>query len=495
MTTSNVLVLGATGYIGGRLVPRLLAEHHGVRCLVRSPKKLAGKTWNNVEIVQGDVLRPETLDQAFQGIDVVFYLIHSMTGGDKQFERNDRTAAENVAQAASHSSVKRIIYLGGLGDRNSKQSPHLRSRHEVGDILRTSKIPVTELRAGIIIGPGSASFEMIHHLVNRLPIMICPRWVNVKTQPIGIDDVLNYLVESVNNEATKGEMIDIGAPEILSFKEMMLTVARVLKLKRWIIPVPVLTPRLSSYWMNLITPIPVSLARILIESSRYETICENKKAKELFSFTPASFDETVKRALEKTQTGDLETKWTAASAPVTEPDIDPSHLLTEKQVVEVETSPENVFRVVSSIGGNNGWLFANWLWRFRGFLDKQIGGVGLRRGRRHATEIGIGEALDFWRVEDVQPGKRLLLRAEMKLPGRAWLEFNLKQTGPMRTTLTQTAKYYPKGLLGLLYWYLLYPVHRILFRGLANRIAKICTIYIRNKNDLSPQLVNNQPTK
>jgi uncharacterized protein YbjT (DUF2867 family) len=469
---AKILVLGATGYIGGLLVPRLLLKGHHVHCLVRSPKKLAVKNWKNVEISQGDVLKPETFGTAFENADVLFYLIHSMMGGKNQFEYDDRVAAENVARAVRHSSVKQIIYLGGLGDRSKTRSPHLRSRHEVGDILRTSGIPVTEFRAGIIIGAGSASFEMIHHLVNRLPIMICPQWVNVKTQPIGIDDVLNYLVESVNNHAAKGEIIDIGTPEILSYKEMMLAVARVLQLKRFIIPVPVLTPKLSSYWMNFITPIPVSLARNLIESLRSETICENKKADQLFSFKPATFEEIITRALERTQAGDLETKWTAASAPVTEPDIDPSHLLTERQIIDVETSPQNVFRVVSSMGGNNGWLFANWLWRFRGFLDKQIGGVGLRRGRRHATEIGIGEALDFWRVEDVQPGERLLLRAEMKLPGRAWLEYILKETGTARTTLIQTAKYYPKGLLGLLYWYFLYPLHSIMFRGLVNEIAK-----------------------
>lgn len=469
---AKVLVLGATGYIGGRLVPRLLLHGHHVHCLVRSPKKLAGKNWKNVEIIQGDVLKPETFGEAFEGVDVVFYLIHSMMGGKTEFEYEDRVAAENVAHAARLSSVKQIIYLGGLGERNTTRSAHLRSRHEVGDILRTSGIPVTEFRAGIIIGPGSASFEMIHHLVNRLPIMICPQWVNVKTQPIGVDDVLSYLVECVNNHAAKGEIIDIGTPEILTYKEMMLAVARVLQLKRFIFPVPVLTPKLSSYWMNFITPIPVSLARNLIESLRSETICENKKANELFSFQPATFEETVTRALERTQAGDLETKWTAASAPITEPDIDPSHLLTEKQMIDVETSSQNVFQVVSSIGGNNGWLFANWLWRIRGFLDKQIGGVGLRRGRRHATEIGIGEALDFWRVEDVKPGERLLLRAEMKLPGRAWLEYIVKQTGTARTTLIQTAKYYPKGLLGLLYWFGLYPLHSIMFRGLVNEIAK-----------------------
>lgn len=472
---SNVLVLGATGYIGGRLIPLLLSSGHQVRCLVRSPRKLSGKSWHNVEVLAGDVLRPDTFGRAFERIDILIYLIHSMTGDERQFEHTDRMAAENVAQAARQFGVKRILYLGGLGKRNASQSPHLRSRHEVADILRRSGVPVTELRAGVIIGAGSASFEMIHHLVNRLPVMICPRWVKVKTQPIGIDDVLQYLAESVDNESTTGQIIDIGAPDILSYKEMMLGVARALKLKRWIFPVPVLTPRLSSYWMNLITPIPVALARSLIESLRSETVCENDRAKELFSFKPASFEETVRRALEKTQAGDVETKWTAASAPLLESEIDPSHLLTNKQVEQVAASPERVFSTLTSLGGANGWLYANWLWRLRGFLDKQIGGVGLRRGRRHATEITIGEALDFWRVEDVEPGRRLLLRAEMKVPGKAWLEYVLEPAGPQITTLTQTARYYPKGLLGLLYWYALYPIHRLIFRGLAHRIAGIST--------------------
>ncbi len=468
---ASILVLGASGYIGGRLVPRLLRQGHHVRCLVRSPEKIAARGWSQVEILKGDVLRPESFGRAFDRIDLIFYLVHSMTGAEKQFERFDRIAAENVAIAAQRCEVKRIVYLGGLGEKSEKQSPHLRSRREVGDILRTSGVPVTEFRAAVIIGPGSASFEMMHHLVNRLPLMICPRWVNVKTQPIGIDDVLTYLVESVENEATTGQTIDIGAPEVLTYKEMMLAVAKALKLKRYIFPVPVLTPRLSSYWMNLITPIPISLARSLIESLRYETVCENRKALDLFSFTPMHFEETLKRALEKTQSGDLETKWTAASAPVSEPDIDPSHLLTEKQTVEVATPGENLFRAVASLGGENGWLYANWLWRFRGFLDKQIGGVGLRRGRRHASEIAVGEALDFWRVEDVQPGHRLLLRAEMKVPGRAWLEYEVEQLGDARSRLIQTAKYYPKGLKGLCYWFLLYPIHRLMFRGLAHAIA------------------------
>jgi uncharacterized protein YbjT (DUF2867 family) len=473
---ASILVLGATGYIGGRLVPRLLAEGHSVRCLVRSPEKIAGKkAWSQVEILKGDVLHPESFGKTFEGIDLLFYLIHSMTGTGEQFERIDKTAAENVAMAAREHGIKRIVYLGGLGERSEKQSPHLRSRQQVGDILRTSGIPVTEFRAAVIIGSGSASFEMMHHLVNRLPIMICPRWVNVKTQPIGIDDVLTYLVESVNNTASAGQTIDIGAPEILTYKEMMLAVAKALKLKRYILPVPVLTPKLSSYWMNLITPIPISLARSLIESLRYETVCENRIALDLFTIKPTPFAETLKRALEKTQAGDLETKWTGASAPVSESDIDPSHLLSEKQIVEVATTGENLFRVITSVGGENGWFYANWLWRLRGFLDKQLGGVGLRRGRRHASDLAIGEALDFWRVEDVQPGKRLLLRAEMKVAGRAWLEYEVEPLGPGRSRLIQTAKFYPKGLKGLLYWFLLYPIHRVIFRGLAHAIASKAT--------------------
>jgi uncharacterized protein YbjT (DUF2867 family) len=447
-----------------------------VRCLVRSPKKIASRQWDSVEVVPGDVLQSETIGKAFEGIDLVFYLVHSMSGRKNEFEHQDRIAAENVGFAARQSGVQRIIYLGGLGEKSRTLSPHLRSRHEVGDILRNSGVPVTELRASVIIGPGSASFEMIHHLVNRLPIMICPRWVNVKTQPIGIDDVLRYLSETVENEATTGKIIDIGSPEILTYREMMLAVAEDLKLSRWIIPVPFLTPKLSSYWMNLITPIPVSLAQNLIESLRSETICENNVALQLFSFTPMNFREAVRRALEKTQEGDLETKWTAASAPVVEADIDPSHMLTEEQVLNVPSSAENLFRVVSSLGGKNGWLFGNWLWRLRGFLDKQLGGVGLRRGRRHATQIAVGEALDFWRVEDIEPGRRLLLRAEMKVPGRAWLEYRISPAENGHSRFVQTARFYPRGLPGLFYWALLYPIHRIMFRGMARAIAQQATL-------------------
>ena len=472
---AKILVLGATGYIGGRLVPRLIARKHQVRCLVRLPRKIASRQWDSVEVVQGDVLQPETYGKAFEGIDLVFYLVHSMSGKNNKFEHQDRIAAENVSLAARESGVKRIIYLGGLGDKSQTQSPHLRSRHEVGDILRGSGVPVTELRASVIIGPGSASFEMIHHLVNRLPVMVCPRWVNVKTQPIGIDDVLRYLADSVENEATTGKIIDIGSPQILSYREMMLAVAQELKLKRWIIPVPFLTPKLSSYWMNFITPIPVSLARNLIESLRSETICENAVALNLFSFTPMNFVEAVRRALKKTKEGDLETKWTAASAPVVEADIDPSHMLTERQVLEVASPAENLYRIITSLGGESGWLFGNWLWRLRGFLDKQIGGVGLRRGRRHATEIAVGEALDFWRVEDIEPGRRLLLRAEMKVPGRAWLEYRIDPANNGRSRLIQTARFYPRGLAGLFYWFLLYPIHRIMFRGMAQAIAQKAT--------------------
>jgi hypothetical protein len=301
-------------------------------------------------------------------------------------------------------------------------------------------------------------------------------------------------VESVSNENTTGQTIDIGSPNILTYKQMMLGVAKELNLKRWIFPVPVLTPKLSSYWMNLITPIPVGLARSLIESLRSETVCENQKGAELFSFHPAGFAETVRRALEKTQAGDVETKWTAASAPYVESEIDPSHLLTDKQVVQMAVPPERVFRVICSLGGENGWFYANWLWRLRGFLDKQIGGVGLRRGRRHAMELASGEALDFWRVEEVEPGRRLLLRAEMKLPGKAWLEYVLESADASRTTLIQTARYYPKGLLGLFYWFALYPMHRVIFRGLSRSIV-VRALQSGTPQDASGMLLRTQKLK
>lgn len=469
----TILILGATGYIGGRLVPRLRKHGHRVRCLVRDRKKAEGRGWDDVELVEGDVLKPETLATAFQGIDIVYYLVHSMNAGEKKFEEQDRAAARNVTEACNRAGVRRIVYLGGLGKRTgTSQSPHLRSRHEVGDILRSGLAAVTEFRAAVVVGSGSASFEMMHHLVNRLPVMICPRWVMIRTQPIGVEDVLRYLEECVEKPETAGRMLDIGGLEALTYKDMMLRLAGELGLKRWVLPVPVLTPRLSSYWVNLITPIPTSLARSLIESLRHETICENKEVDTLFSFRPMTFEQAVQQALEKVLAHDVETKWTSASMPVEQSDPDPSHFQTDRRVLEVQAPAERLFRTISSIGGDRGWYYADWLWKLRGFIDKQIGGVGLRRGRRHPTDLRPGDALDFWRVEEFEPGRRLLLRAEMKVWGRAWLEFVAEDLGPDHSRLLQVATYYPKGLIGLLYWFGIYPLHSTVFRGLARNIAR-----------------------
>jgi hypothetical protein len=331
---------------------------------------------------------------------------------------------------------------------------------------------VTEFRAAVIVGSGSASFEMVHHLVNRLPVMITPRWVNVRTQPLAIADLLSYLLAAVENEQAAGKIIDIGGPEILSYREMMRTVARVLGLRRVVIPVPVLTPRLSSYWVNLVTPIPFSLARSLVESVRSETIVENDLASKIFDIRPMPFEEAVRRALRNVQAFAVETTWTSAGSLPAQQPLDPSHLRIDERQAESRASVSALFNVVTSIGGDNGWYYANTLWRIRGFVDQQIGGVGLRRGRRHPTQLQVGEALDFWRVEELVEGEKLLLNAEMRVWGRAWLEFRTEALPNGGSRLTQTARYYPRGVFGLLYWYGIYPLHVFVFRGMARAIAR-----------------------
>jgi len=469
----QILVLGSTGYVGGRLMPRLLKADHHVRCLVRDRRKAASREWaGKVEIIEGDVLSPDSVSEAMQGIDAVYYLIHSMAAGLAEFEKLDRDAALNVAEAAAACGVKQIIYLGGLGTPDADLSPHLRSRHEVGAILREGPVPVTEFRAAVIVGSGSLSFEMIHHLVNRLPVMICPKWVYTRTQPIGIRDVLRYLVESLGNPSCERETFDIGGPEVMSYGDMMMSVARLLELKRKLIPVPLLTPRLSSYWINLVTPLRTSTAKALIDSLRHETVCKNSHARQVFPFQPVSFNEAARLALGRYQEGNIETAWTDAGTNVLYDAYDESHLRLDRREILVKAPPETVFGIVSSIGGDNGWYHADWLWKLRGFIDKQLGGVGLRRGRRHPTLLRVGDALDFWRVADFQPGEKLLLRAEMRVWGEAWLEFEVEKASETGTRLLQTARYYPRGLWGFLYWYLVFPVHVFVFRGLMSAIAR-----------------------
>jgi uncharacterized protein YbjT (DUF2867 family) len=471
MKTQRVLVIGATGYVGSRLVPCLLREGHHVTCLVRMRKKLMNRPWcNRIQIHEGDALRPDSVEDILENQDIVYYLVHSMATSTGDFAELDRLAAANTGKAARNSGVKRIIYLGGLGRRQEHQSLHLKSRHEVGDVLRQSGVPVTEFRAAVIIGAGSLSFEMVHHLANRLPLMICPRWVITRTQPISIDDVTSYLVVALDQPQSVDKIIDIGGPEILTYRDMMLVVARVLGLHRWLIKVPVLTPRLSSYWVGLVTPIPINPARALIEGLRHETICENDDALRLFDIRPKSFEAAVRQALAPVLPE-------GETAPGIEPEsviarIEPSHILIDQRIVEVKAPAGRVFKIISAIGGNNGWYFANVLWKTRGLLDELIGGVGLRRGRRSQEDIAIGDSVDFWRVDELDAGRRILLRAEMKVPGKAWLEFDVKPTGPNSCVLTQIARFYPRGVLGLAYWYGVYPVHVLVFRGLIRAIMK-----------------------
>jgi uncharacterized protein YbjT (DUF2867 family) len=423
-----------------------------------------------VEIREGDVLNADSLKGLMESQDVLYYLVHSMATAQGYFAELDRRAAANTGQAAAAAGVARIVYLGGLGRRTEPQSLHLRSRHEVGDVLRSSGVPVTEFRAGVIIGAGSFSFEMIHHLANRLPFMICPRWVITRTQPIGLDDVISYLVAALTKPESVDRIIDIGGPQVLTYRDMMLTVARVLGLHRWLVKVPILTPRLSSYWVGLVTPVPVKPARALIEGLRHETVCENDDALHMFDVKPMSFESAVQKALGAVL---KEAQPNADQVGRSIMDrIEPSHLLIDQRQREVNAATGEVFRVVSSVGGNNGWYYADWLWKLRGLMDELVGGVGLRRGRRDASDITVGEALDFWRVEELDRGRRILLRAEMKVPGIAWLEFEVSPIDEQSCKLTQTARFYPRGLPGIIYWYGVYPLHALVFRGLIRSIAK-----------------------
>ncbi len=471
----NILVLGGSGYVGNALIPRLLEDHHSVRSMSRSGSADLPEI---VRVHQGNILEKDSCREAFDNIDVVYYLIHSMASGKGKFESLDRTAAQNTADLAREAGVKRIIYLGGLGEKSEKQSPHLRSRHEVGDILRSSDIPVTEFRAAILVGSGSISFEMIHHLVNRLPLMICPRWVNINTQPIATSDAIEYLATCLDYESTAGEIIDIGGPDILTYREMMLTVARVLGLRRYLIQVPVLTPRLSSYWVNFVTPINTAVAQSLIESLRSETVCHNTKADDVFPIQPMSFEQAVRHALHNftLRSGDA---WPRGSEYPEPFETDKSHLLTDTRTLDAAVPASQLFSVVEAIGGERGWYFADSLWTIRGFIDKLLGGIGMRRGRPDPISMHKGDKVDFWEVIDVQPGTRILLFAEMKAFGTAWLEFRVRSGDGKNSTLTQTAYFYPKGLTGHVYWYGIYPIHVIVFKGMAQAIVKYALRYTR----------------
>lgn len=474
-----VLVTGATGYIGGRLVPRLDGAGYRVRCLVRDASRVQGRVWRDeVEIVEGDVMRPESLAKALSGVAVAFYLIHSL-GAGADFPERDVEAAKSFGRAAREAGVARIIYLGGLGESGEALSEHLRSRHATGDALREAGVPVTEFRAGVIVGSGSLSFEMIRYLTERVPMMICPRWVYTRVQPIAIRNVLDYLLAALEEPASTGEVIEIGGADVVTYGEMLMAYAEVRGLRRWLLPVPALTPRLSSYWVHLVTPIPAMIARPLIDGLRNEIVVRDDRAGVLFpTIEPLDYRTAVRLALEKLEGGDVETTWSDAlstnrrqTAPVTLTTRE--GMILEQRQRLVAASAESVFRAFTSLGGKRGWLYMNWAWRIRGVIDRLCGGVGMRRGRRDAHTVRVGDALDFWRVEAVEPNHLLRLRAEMTVPGKAWLEFEVREAagGAERSLLSQTAVFAPKGLVGLAYWYLLYPAHALIFRGLIRQIA------------------------
>jgi len=467
----TILLTGATGYIGRRLEKTLREQDNlHLRLLVRNARKLTEKTRQHAEIIEGDSFSPSTLQHALTGVDTAFYLIHSM-GANRDFSRLDRQSAENFHKACLEQGVKKIIYLGGLGLRESA-SPHLASRMETGDILsrRPDRIRTIWFRAGVIIGSGSTSFEIIRHLVEKLPVMTTPRWVNTMTQPIGIDDVVAYLSSALTLDPPENLVVDIGAPPI-SFKEMMQQTAEVMKLRRWIIPVPFLTPKLSSYWLTLMTPVPFRVGSALVEGLKSETLVQNDHARLFFpAIQPQPFPNAVEQALNELEHDLVLSRWCDSSGgavcDITDAATPADSIFRDVRTIPLGGIPaERVFAAITSLGGTTGWFSHALLWRARGWIDKALGGYGLNRGRRMRGELRIGDAVDFWKVSDIVPGKRLLLLAQMRLPGKAWLEFDLQND-----TLVQTAHFIPHGLLGRLYWYAVLPFHHFVFTDLCNNI-------------------------
>lgn len=478
-----ILVLGATGYVGGRLVPRLLEKGYRVRAAGRSIEKLRKRSWashSGVELVQADVQDEHLIRQVAEGCSSAYYLVHSMLVGVKDFAQTDVKAARQMRQAAEEAGLSRIIYLGGLGETSSDLSKHLRSRAEVGAVLSAGSVPVTTLRAAMIIGSGSASFEILRYLVERLPVMITPSWVNTKSQPIAIRDVIEYLVACLECDQTAGRALDIGGRDIVTYHELMDIFAREAGLpRRWVVPVPVLTPRLSSGWIHLVTPVPASIARPLVEGLCNEVVCQSDEIHRLIPLDVLGCDEAIRLALRRVHERAVATHWAdagqaphAALAQRGDPEWSGGTIFEDIRVRNVDASVEEVWAVIRRIGGETGWYQGNWLWVIRGMIDKLIGGVGLRRGRRHPIEIEDGDALDFWRVIRVEENRQLLLAAEMKLPGQATLEFRVENNDEGKTRLLQSARFRPRGLWGLIYWWAVCPLHAYIFGGMIARIAR-----------------------
>jgi uncharacterized protein YbjT (DUF2867 family) len=472
-TRDLVGVVGASGYVGGRLWRALVRTGHRVRCLARTPAHLAPHVPEGVEIVAGDCLDEASLLPALAGVHTAFYLVHSM-GATEDFEERDRAAASTFARAAARCGVRHIVYLGGLGEDSTTLSPHLRSRHETGRLLAATGVPVTEFRASIILGSGSLSYDLIRTLVERLPVMLCPRWVWTKAQPIAIEDVIAYLLASATRSPTGHEVFEIGGTDRVSYAEIMQEYARQRGLRRWLLSVPVLTPSLSSLWLGLTTPVYARIGRKLIESLRNPTVVEDPVALRTFPVRPMGLAAAIARARTNEDREIAETRWSDA---VSSSGLRPRYgglrfgsRLVDSRVIHVRATTAAAFAPIRRIGGRRGWYYANGLWRLRGMLDLLAGGVGMRRGRRDPEQLAVGDPLDFWRVESYEPPHRLRLAAEMKVPGRAWLEFEVTPA-PEGAAIRQTAIFDPAGLAGLCYWYGIYPLHARVFRGMLASIG------------------------
>ena len=472
--TRVLLVAGASGYVGGRLVRALEERGERVRCLARRPQELSARVAPGVEVVAGDVLDVSSLDQAMRGVDTAFYLVHAM-GSRSDFQEEERRGALNFARAARTAGVRRIVYLGGLGTAGDL-SPHLASRQDVGRILRESGVTTIELQASIILGSGSLSFEMIRALVERLPVLVTPRWVRQLTQPIAIEDVIAYLVSAPDAPVVGSEVVEIGGPDRVSYLDLIREHAAQRGLRRLIIPVPVLTPWLSSLWLGLVTPVYARVGRKLIDSLRNSTVVRSPRARELFpAIEPRGMRQALERAVANEDREFAETRWSDARSSLGAESpwggTASGSRLVDSRAIPAAAPASTSFRAIARVGGDVGWYYGDWLWQLRGALDLLVGGAGMRRSRRDPSLLRPGDPLDFWRVEAVEPDRLLRLRAEMKVPGRAWLQFEVTSHGAARSEIRQTALFEPRGVAGLAYWYALYPIHSLIFAGMLRGIA------------------------